>query len=237
MPICELKKASRHYGSGPTLVKAAHELDLVIQAGEFTVLSGPSGSGKTTALNLIGLLDRPTSGSVCIRDQATETLGDRQLTRLRSQSIGFIFQSFNLIPVLSAVENVELALDLAGGTSGRERREAAAAMLASVGLGDLLHRRPGQLSGGQQQRVAVARALVKRPALVIADEPTANLDSVSGENVLELMRKLNEELGVTFLFSTHDPMVMERARRIVHIKDGCIAADEARAAIVPTPES
>lgn len=160
MPICELKKASRHYGSGPTLVKAAHELDLVIQAGEFTVLSGPSGSGKTTALNLIGLLDRPTSGSVCIRDQATETLGDRQLTRLRSQSIGFIFQSFNLIPVLSAVENVELALDLAGGTSGRERREAAAAMLASVGLGDLLHRRPGQLSGGQQQRVAVAPCVI-----------------------------------------------------------------------------
>ncbi|MFT4623692.1 MAG: putative ABC transport system ATP-binding protein [Myxococcota bacterium] len=226
MAICELRNASRHYGQGPTLVKAADALNLVIEAGEFTVLSGPSGSGKTTALNMIGLLDHPTSGSVFIQDQQTETLGDHALTVLRAHAIGFIFQSFNLVPVLSALENVELALTLAGITPAGGVRDAASEALASVGLGDLLHRRPTQLSGGQQQRVAVARALVKKPALVIADEPTANLDSVSGTNVLELMRELNENLGVTFLFSTHDPMVIERARRVIHMKDGRIDRDE-----------
>ncbi len=226
MAICELKSASRHYGAGATLVKAADKLDLVIERGEFTVLSGPSGSGKTTALNMIGLLDRPTEGSVFIQGTQTETLGDWALTQLRAQSIGFIFQSFNLIPVLSAVENVELALSLSGATVPGGIRKAASEALASVGLGDMLDRRPTQLSGGQQQRVAVARALVKKPALVIADEPTANLDSKSGTNVLNIMRQLNEELGVTFLFSTHDPMVMERARRVIHIKDGRIDKDE-----------
>lgn len=226
MSICELRNASRHYGEGPTLVKAADDLNLVIERGEFTVLSGPSGSGKTTALNLIGLLDKPTSGSVFVDGQQSETLNDAALTALRARSIGFIFQSFNLIPVLSAVENVELALSLSGASPEGGIRKAASDTLASVGLGDMLHRRPTQLSGGQQQRVAVARALVKKPALIIADEPTANLDSVSGTNVLDLMRDLNEQLGVTFLFSTHDPMVIERARRVVHIKDGRIEHDE-----------
>ena len=228
MAICELKNASRHYGDGATLVKAADALNLVIEAGEFTVLSGPSGSGKTTALNMIGLLDRPTSGSVYIKGQQTEILGDGALTRLRAEAIGFIFQSFNLVPVLSALENVELALNLSGATPEGGVRKAASEALASVGLGDMLDRRPTQLSGGQQQRVAVARALVKKPALVIADEPTANLDSKSGTNVLDLMRELNETLGVTFLFSTHDPMVMERARRVVHVHDGRIVKDERR---------
>ncbi len=226
MAICELRKASRHYGHGPTLVKAADELDLVIEQGEFTVLSGPSGSGKTTALNLIGLLDQPTEGAVFVQGQQTNLLGDRALTHLRAEAIGFIFQSFNLVPVLSAVENVELALTLSGATPDGGVRQAASEALAAVGLGELLHRRPTELSGGQQQRVAVARALVKKPALVIADEPTANLDSKSGTGVLDLMRELNENLGVTFLFSTHDPMVMERARRVIHIKDGRIARDE-----------
>ena len=232
MAICELKNASRHYGKGATLVKAADALDLTIEAGEFTVLSGPSGSGKTTALNMIGLLDLPTSGSVLINGQLTGRLSDRALTRVRAQSIGFIFQSFNLVPVLSALENVELALHLSGATPQGGVRKAASDQLSSVGLGDLLHRRPSELSGGQQQRVAVARALVKKPALVIADEPTANLDSKSGTNVLELMRELNENLGVTFLFSTHDPMVMERARRVIHVKDGRIDRDER----IPTTE-
>ena len=226
MPICELRNASRHYGEGATLVKAADNISLTIDQGEFTVLSGPSGSGKTTVLNMIGLLDRPTSGTVLIGGTDTGPLNDRALTSLRAESIGFIFQSFNLIPVLTALENVELSLSLSGANPPGGVREAAAQALASVGLGDMLHRRPDQLSGGQQQRVAVARALVKKPALVIADEPTANLDSVSGTNVLDLMRELNEELGVTFLFSTHDPMVMERARRVVHIKDGQVEREE-----------
>ena len=225
MAICELNNASRHYGQGETLVKAADAVSLVIDKGEFTVLSGPSGSGKTTALNLIGLLDRPTEGSVSVQGQDTTNLGDRALTTLRGQSIGFIFQSFNLVPVLTALENVELSLTLSGVTPPEGIRAAATTMLQSVGLGDLLHRRPSQLSGGQQQRVAIARALVKKPALVIADEPTANLDSVSGSQVLDLMHDLNENLGVTFLFSTHDPMVMERARRVVHMKDGRITED------------
>ena len=228
MPICTLDNACRHYGSGETLVKAADNLSLVIEKGEFTVLSGPSGSGKTTALNLIGLLDKPTSGTVTIKDTVTNNLSDNELTKLRAESIGFIFQSFNLIPVLSALENVELSLKLSGIEPEGGARKAASELLDAVGLGDLLHRRPNQLSGGQQQRVAIARALVKKPAIIIADEPTANLDSVSGGNVLDLMRSLNEDMGVTFLFSTHDPMVMERARRIIHLKDGCITKDEHR---------
>ena len=226
MPICTLTNATREYGSGDTLVKATDAISLVIEKGEFTVLSGPSGSGKTTALNLIGLLDKPTSGTVSIQDTETTNLSDNELTKLRAESIGFIFQSFNLIPVLSALENVELSLQLSGIGPEEGIRAAATKLLEDVGLGELLHRRPNQLSGGQQQRVAIARALVKKPAIIIADEPTANLDSVSGGNVLDLMRQLNEEKGVTFLFSTHDPMVMERARRVIHLKDGKIIKDE-----------
>ena len=226
MPICTLTNATREYGSGDTLVKATDAISLVIEKGEFTVLSGPSGSGKTTALNLIGLLDKPTSGTVSIQDTETTNLSDNELTKLRAESIGFIFQSFNLIPVLSALENVELSLQLSGIDLEEGIRAAATKLLEDVGLGELLHRRPNQLSGGQQQRVAIARALVKKPAIIIADEPTANLDSVSGGNVLDLMRQLNEEKGVTFLFSTHDPMVMERARRVIYLKDGKIIKDE-----------
>ena len=193
------------------------------------MLSGPSGSGKTTALNLIGLLDNPTSGVVKIDGQSTAGLSSRALTEIRGHKIGFIFQSFNLVPVLSALENVELALHLSGLDEG-VTRELAAESLAEVGLGDLLDRRPNQLSGGQQQRVAIARALVKKPKLLIADEPTANLDSKTGNQVLDLMARLNQEHDATFLFSTHDPMVMERARRVVKILDGRLVEDEKRGA-------
>ena len=226
MAICELRDATRTYGTGAALVKALDSVSVAFQPGEFTVVSGPSGSGKTTLLNLVGLLDAPTSGVVLVGDLDASTLRGRALARTRAQRIGFVFQSFNLVPVLSAVENVETALHLAR-TPG-DRRRLAEEALEQVGLGDLLKRRPGQLSGGQQQRVAIARALVKQPALVIADEPTANLDTATGKQVLDLMRRLNEEQGATFLFSTHDPMVRERARRVVTLHDGRIESDERR---------
>ncbi len=226
MSICELINVTKAYGEGATAVRALAEVSLTIQAGEFTVFSGPSGSGKTTLLNIVSLLDEPTSGKVTLEGQDVSALSGNALSAVRARRIGFIFQSFNLIPVLSALENVELALQLSGDTADMHAR--AAQILADVGLGEHLHRRPNQLSGGQQQRVAIARALVKRPALVIADEPTANLDSKNGAAVLDIMRQMNAERGVTFLFSTHDPMVIERARRIVSLHDGRVAGDERR---------
>ncbi len=224
MPICELNKVTRTYGSGPTQVDAIREITLSIEPGEFTVFSGPSGSGKTTLLNQIGCLDAPTAGSVLLDGIATAGMSSRALSALRAEKIGFIFQSFNLIPVLSAAENVELALELANRADGA--RAAAMKILPEVGLGGLEHRRPNQLSGGQQQRVAIARALVKKPILVIADEPTANLDSKNGEQVLAIMRELNDKLGTTFLFSTHDPMVLAHARRVITLHDGEVVKDE-----------
>jgi len=226
MALVELKNAAKIYGSGVAEVKALHGVTLDFKPGEFTVISGPSGSGKTTMLNLVGCLDVPSEGTVFVDGKNLADLNDRAKARLRAEKIGFIFQSFNLVPVLSAAENVETALHLAG-TPG-DRRAMAVDMLTKVGLGDLVDRRPNQLSGGQQQRVAVARALVKGPSLVIADEPTANLDSVSGNQILDIMKKMNEEMGVTFLFSTHDPMVMERARRVVTLHDGKLHGDELR---------
>jgi putative ABC transport system ATP-binding protein len=226
MSICELKQVTRIYGSGPTQVFALKESSISFEPGEFTVISGPSGSGKTTLLNLVGCLDAPSQGSVWIEGQDVSRLSDSALAAVRSRRIGFIFQSFNLVPVLTAAENVETALQLARMEGNR--RQLAEAMLRDVGLGELLHRRPSQLSGGQQQRVAVARALVKHPALVIADEPTANLDSKVGAQILDLMKAMNETLGTTFLFSTHDPAVISRARRVVHLHDGQIIGDELR---------
>ncbi len=223
MAICELKGVSKRYPLGETWVQALSDIDLTVEPGEFLVLAGPSGSGKTTLLNLLGCLDQPDGGTVALDGQDVAGLTSAQLSRVRAARIGFIFQSFNLIPVLSALENVELALRLSGQPSDLGRCRAA---LAEVGLGDLVDRRPTQLSGGQQQRVAIARALVKQPALVIADEPTANLDSVTGEGVLDLMRQLNEQQGATFVFSTHDPMVIGRARRIVRLRDGRITGIE-----------
>ncbi len=225
--ICALRNATKSYGQGATLVHALHDVSVSFDAGEFTVVSGPSGSGKTTLLNMVGLLDVPTSGEVEIDGQHTEKLSSRQLAAIRAQRIGFIFQSFNLVPVLSALENVELALQLSDAP-GADRRQRSEEALKAVGLGEHFHRRPNQLSGGQQQRVAIARALVKNPALVIADEPTANLDSHTGARILDLMRQMNEERQVTFLFSTHDQMVMDRARRVVHLRDGAIIDDERR---------
>jgi putative ABC transport system ATP-binding protein len=226
MPICELRHVTRSYGSGEARVDAIRDVSLTIEPGEFTVLSGPSGSGKTTLLNQIGCLDAPTSGELFLDGRATTALGSRELSRLRADKIGFIFQSFNLIPVLTAVENVALALELAGRERGA--REAALALLPQVGLEGLGQRRPNQLSGGQQQRVAIARALVKKPLLVIADEPTANLDSKNGEQVLETMQRLNAALGTTFVFSSHDPRVIAHARRVVTLEDGQVVSDVAR---------
>jgi putative ABC transport system ATP-binding protein len=227
MPLVELTSVTKTYGSGEVAVDALKGVTVNIEPGEFTVFSGPSGSGKTTLLNMVGCLDVPTKGTVKLEGVDVASLSSRGLAALRAQRIGFIFQSFNLIPVLTAVENVELALQLAGHT-GSNRRKTAEASLAAVGLGAYLHRRPNQLSGGQQQRVAVARALVKKPALVIADEPTANLDSKSGTQVLDIMRELNENQGATFIFSTHDPQVMARARRVIVLKDGELAEDQRR---------
>ncbi len=227
MSICELRGVSKTYGSGAVEVHAVRNVSLCIEPGEFTAFVGPSGSGKTTLLNQVGCLDTPSAGEVLIQGRGTGELGDKQLAALRADEIGFIFQSFNLIPVLTASENVELALSLAGEPGGKQR---AVELLDQVGLEGLASRRPNQLSGGQQQRVAIARALVKKPSLVIADEPTANLDSANGEAVLDLMRQLNQELGVTFLFSTHDPMVMRHASRIVTLHDGEVVSDERKEA-------
>ncbi|MCO4770778.1 MAG: ABC transporter ATP-binding protein [Deltaproteobacteria bacterium] len=224
MALCEINNVTKTYGEGAAQVHAVKDVTLTIEAGEFTAFVGPSGSGKTTLLNQVGCLDKPTSGSISIDGVGTSGLGDKALSQVRGDKIGFIFQSYNLIPVLTAAENVELALTLAKESGGRAR---AVELLNEVGLEGLADRRPNQLSGGQQQRVAVARALVKRPALVIADEPTANLDSASGTQILNLMRELNAKHGVTFLFSTHDPMVMEHARRIVVLRDGEVIEDRA----------
>jgi len=226
MAICELRDTSKHYGSDATLVRALDEVSLTFEPGEFTVISGPSGSGKTTLLNMVGCLDVPTEGTVLIEGHDVSHLSSRALARIRGNRIGFIFQSFNLIPVLTAVENVELALQLAGHNGNR--RKKARELLAAVGLGEMTRRRPNQLSGGQQQRVAVARALVKDPALVIADEPTANLDTENGRQVLDIMRKMNAERGVTFLFSTHEKLVIDMARRVVTLRDGRVVSDVAQ---------
>lgn len=222
--LCELRDVRKVYPMGDLEVVALRGVTVGVDAGEFTVFAGPSGSGKSTILNLIGCLDRPTSGTVLLEGKDVGQMGDGELGRERAARIGFIFQSFNLIPVLTAAENVDLAMRLAG--IEKDRKENVEQALKDVGLQDYMNRRPSQLSGGQQQRVAIARALVKRPALIIADEPTANLDSQNAAGILELMREMNQRDGATFLFSTHDPMVMAQARRVVRIHDGAIAGDE-----------
>ncbi len=227
-PQIQLRGITRTYGEGEALVRALDAVDLTIEAGEFLALAGPSGSGKTTLLNMIGSIDAPSAGEILFEGTHLGALSNRRRTRFRGERIGFIFQDFNLIPVLSAQENVELPLQLLGGSAGAERRAACEAMLERVGLGKLAHRLPRELSGGQQQRVAIARALVKRPGVVLADEPTANLDSETAREILDLMRELNGSLGTTFIFSTHDPMVMAYARRLVRLRDGRVIADEVR---------
>jgi len=208
----------------PEPVQAVRGIDLEIAPGEFVAMAGPSGSGKTTVLNLLGGLTRPTEGRIWIGGEETTELSDRELARLRLDRIGFVFQAFNLLPVLTALENAEFTL-LLRGVPAEERHRRVRELFHEIGLEGLEKRKPGKLSGGQQQRVAVARAVVGHPALVLADEPTANLDTATGSDLLEVMERLNHEQGVTFVFSTHDPRVMERAHRLIHLVDGAIASD------------
>jgi putative ABC transport system ATP-binding protein len=211
----------------PEPVHAVRGVDLEVAPGEFLAISGPSGSGKTTMLNLLGGLTRPTQGEVWVGGEELGALADRELSRIRLRKIGFVFQAFNLLPILSALENAEFPL-LLKGVPREERRAKVLDLFARIGLEGLEDRRPGKLSGGQQQRVAVARAVVGEPAIVLADEPTANLDSANSEALLDVMERLNDEMGTTFLFSTHDQRVMERAHRLVRLVDGQIAGEERR---------
>ncbi len=215
------------YPQEPKPVEAVRGVSLEIQAGEFVAMAGPSGSGKTTVLNLLGGLTRPTRGRIWIGEDEITALSDRELARLRLESIGFVFQAFNLLPVLTALENAEFTL-LLRGVPAEERHRRVRELFALIGLDGLEDRKPGKLSGGQQQRVAVARAVIGEPALVLADEPTANLDTATGAALLEVMERLNHENGVTFLFSTHDPRVMERAHRLIHLVDGSVESDVAQ---------
>jgi putative ABC transport system ATP-binding protein len=224
-PIVELDNVTKRYHQGAVDVDALRGLTLSVARGEFTALCGPSGSGKTTTLNLIGALDKPTSGSVALEGRDLAPLSRRLLSRLRRDRIGFVFQAYNLMPVLSAYENAEIVLSLQG-IEPSTRRQRVMKILADVGLEGLANRRPDELSGGQQQRVAIARAIASNPAVVLADEPTANVDSETAEKLLDIMEKLNRDRGITFLFSTHDPRVMERARRVVRIVDGRVERDE-----------
>jgi putative ABC transport system ATP-binding protein len=224
-PIVICSKLNKVYGEGATEVHALRDVDLEIRKGEFLSLSGPSGSGKTTLLNHIGGLDRPTSGDVTVDGQQLNKLDKGALADLRLKKIGFVFQAYNLIPVLSAYENVEFILQLQG-VSAQQRRDRAREMLSEVGLDGLGNRRPGELSGGQQQRVAVARAMASTPAIILADEPSANLDSIATDELLALMSKLNETRGVTFCVASHDPRVIEHTRRQVRLRDGRIESDE-----------
>jgi putative ABC transport system ATP-binding protein len=231
--IVEMQKVARRYALGKTTVTALQEIDLVIERGEFAVIAGPSGSGKTTCLNLIGCVDVPSDGTVKIDGVATSSLTDKQLTDLRLNKIGFIFQSFNLINVLDIYQNVEFPLLLQGTLSPADRKKRVEEMVEKVGLTKQIRQRPNELSGGQRQRVAIARALVTRPALVLADEPTANLDSVTGTQIIDLMHDLNKREKTTFLFSTHDPKVMNRAERIIRVLDGRIVTAAAEIATLP----
>lgn len=228
MNIVETVDVRKTYQQGKVEVTALGGVSLSIQKGSFVALAGPSGSGKTTMLNMIGGLDSPDSGQIVVNGNALEKLSQTELASLRLHNIGFIFQAYNLIPVLSALENVEFVMLLQGIPSA-ERRDRAMSILDDVGLEGTYNRRPAELSGGQQQRVAVARAIVSNPSIVLADEPTANLDSKTGKGLLEMMRKMNEEKKVTFIFSTHDRMVMDYARRLILIRDGLVADDEIRA--------
>ena len=227
--IVKLEQVTRVYQQDSVAVNALGGIDLEIRRGDFAVLVGPSGSGKTTLLNLIGGLDSPTTGRVWVAGTEIGRMSRAELSDVRLRKIGFVFQEFNLIPVLSALDNVEFVM-LLQGMPDAERRARSVALLEELGLTGLEHRRPAELSGGQQQRVAVARAIAAEPIIVLPDEPTANLDSKAGAALMDLMRRLNEEKGATFVFSTHDAMVVERARRVIRMRDGRIESDERRVA-------
>jgi len=224
MKVIELQDATRVYKIGEVETYALRGLSLTIEEGEFTAIVGPSGSGKTTALQLMGCLDRPTSGRVLLKGEDITKLSANQRADLRRGTIGFVFQFFALIPGLSAYENIELPLLLAG-SNGKQRKERVAELLEAVGLSERARHRPDQMSGGEQQRVAVARALAANPILILADEPTANLDTENGRQIMEIMVRLNEETGTTFVCATHDPRVVAFARRVVELRDGKVWDD------------
>jgi putative ABC transport system ATP-binding protein len=222
--IVKLEGVTKVYQDGKVAVSALRGVDLELHEGDFAAIAGPSGSGKTTLLNIMGGLDKPTEGTVLLEDKILSDMSRGELSRLRLNRIGFIFQSYNLIPVLTAYENAEFVL-LLQKRPPEERRQRVVNLLEEVGLGGLENRFPREMSGGQQQRVAIARSIAPEPALVLADEPTANVDSHTAAELLDLMEQLNQENGITFLFSTHDPAVMERARRLIRLKDGMIEKD------------
>jgi putative ABC transport system ATP-binding protein len=228
MALLRLEQIGKRYHQGEVVVEALRDVNLTVQEGEFAALVGPSGSGKTTLLNIIGGLDSPSHGSVHLNETDITRLSEARLSDFRLFQLGFIFQAYNLVPVLSALENVELVMVMQGRPL-HERRERAEHYLELVGLTAMRHRRPSALSGGQQQRVAVARALAAGPRLVLADEPTANLDSENATALLDIMHRLSHEEKTTFIFSTHDPRVMERAERIITLRDGQVQSDEATA--------
>lgn len=225
MAIVKLDKITKLYQQGQMEIKAVDDLSIEINKGDFAALYGPSGSGKTTLLNLIGGLDIPTSGKVFLENKELGMLSRSELSTIRRDRIGFVFQAYNLIPVMTAYENAEFVLSLQG-VPAKECRDRVMSILKAVGLEGLENRRPDEMSGGQQQRVAIARAIVTKPAIILADEPTANVDSVTADSLLELMVNLNENSGITFLFSTHDQRVMDRAQRLIKLHDGKIESDE-----------
>lgn len=225
--VASLKSINRHYKTPAGTVKALDHVDMDIYERDFLAIAGPSGSGKSTLLNLVGMLDTPTDGKIILHDKDTASLSRTHQAKLRREAIGFIFQAYNLIPVLTVVENVEYVMMLLGWEK-KKRRQRALEVLEQVGLQGLENRRPKELSGGQQQRVAVARAIAHKPKLVLADEPTANLDTQTGTALIDMMEHLNEAHGITFLFSSHDPKIIDRAKRLVQIRDGQISSDETR---------
>ncbi len=225
MKILKVENLHKTYKIGKLETKALRGVNLEIDGGEFTAVVGPSGSGKTTLINLIGGLDTPDEGKIFLNGREITGLKQKKLSDIRLREIGFVFQAYNLIPVLNAIENVEYVM-LLQGVSGKERREKSKKILEEMGLRDMLYKKPGEMSGGQQQRVAVARAIVSEPKLILADEPTANLDSTTSSALLDIMKKMNEEKKITFIFSTHDSLVMEKARRVVTLKDGMVEKDE-----------
>lgn len=219
--IVELENVVKNYRLGKTKVKALRGIDLEVKRGDFVAIMGPSGSGKTTLLNLMGCLDKPTGGIVLFEGKTTSKLSSNRLADIRKNKVGFVFQHFNLIPVLTAFENVEFPL-LLRKMDKTERTKRVKSLLKAVGLGDKATHKPLELSGGEQQRVAITRALVHKPDIVLADEPTGDLDSKTGDEIIQLMRKMNEEEGTTFIFSSHDPMIVEHANRIIKLRDGMI---------------
>lgn len=228
MSIVKAENLTRHYEQGDLTVRALNGIDLCINKGEFTVIAGPSGSGKTTFLNLVGCMDHPTDGRITVDNMDVTGITGNDAALFRREKIGFIFQHFYLIPVLTAYENIEFSLDLLGKHTQEQKRASIEAVMESVGISELSARKPSEMSGGQMQRVAIARALVKDPCIILADEPTANVDSATGEAILATMRKINEEKGVTFIFSSHDRMIIDTARRVVRLRDGKIDTIEER---------